>query len=439
MNIDLNRYQRIVLLSAAALILIVQFAQFTDNHGVKGAGWIFSFLVAGLLVLVALSKPKPIGFRGREIAMHTSNEEAARVSAGLRESAEVLAVEVEQRAKAIADSLIIEKDAMVLGIVHTVHGSREQGDKFVQIIDKHIRQFCLFLMLGLVGMRRANGNKMYITGIEFKHLQELITAKIMETAVSSQRSLPIPVEVNPQALSHSVLADIQDIRRTITSYCIAIESGISEPEGSLLDWFESKCMKVRGNPHLSQALRENRSLETPKNAADEIVPVTIAQCGDLLAAWLEKNSDPQLVKQFIKETGYDDSSESKKIRIVGEIAMLNSALAIFAVNQIFLSTEAEAVIDSYLSVARRSVFRLLEDRDPTFKKRYQQRLRKYFEILAEEKPALGMSFALLQNLGVDPVKSGNAQIVVSVRLGNSLKQTIDALKRLKLVNTATNG
>ena len=111
-------------------------------------------------------------------------------------------------------------------------------------------------MLGLVGIRRSNGNKMYITGIEFKTLQEHIFKKIVQMAVAMQRSLPVPIEVNPPALSASVVSDLQQIRKTITTYCIALESNTSEPEGSLLDWFESKCMKVRGSPHASQALRQ---------------------------------------------------------------------------------------------------------------------------------------------------------------------------------------
>ena len=103
---------------------------------------------------------------------------------------------------------------------------------------------------------------MYITGIEFKALQEQTTKKIIEMAVATQRNLPIPVEINPQALSQSVMKDIQDIRRTITSYCVALESGTSEPEGSLLDWFESKCLKVRGNSHIGQALHQKKTGES---------------------------------------------------------------------------------------------------------------------------------------------------------------------------------
>ena len=66
-------------------------------------------------------------------------------------------------------------------------------------------------------------------------------------------------------------------------------------------------------------------------------PITRGQCSDLLAIWLETSSGPDAVKQLVKDTGYNDSpffgAEKKKVRIVGELVLANTALAIFAVNQ----------------------------------------------------------------------------------------------------------
>jgi hypothetical protein len=151
--------------------------------------------------------------------------------ANWKESAEVLAIEVEQRAKALADILIVEKDAMTAGLAHTVQGSRELGDKFAATLDMHIRERCLFLMLGLVGMRRSKGNKMYTTGFEFNSLQEQVTTQILGMAVATQRNAAIPLPINQEALSQAIAKDIQNVRRTITSYCVAMEGGASEPEG----------------------------------------------------------------------------------------------------------------------------------------------------------------------------------------------------------------
>ena len=103
-------------------------------------------------------------------------------------------------------------------------------------------------------------------------------------------------------------------------------------------------------------------------------PITSGQCGDLLAMWLEKSSRPDAVKQLVKNTGYNDSpffgAEKKKVRIVGELVIVNVALAIVAVNQVFGPNDAKAIIDAFLAVARKAVFGFLEGKDPDFKKRY---------------------------------------------------------------------
>jgi len=53
MEIKLNKYQRAVLVGTALLIVIVQFVVFSDA-GYEGFGWAFSFLIAGILLVVAL-------------------------------------------------------------------------------------------------------------------------------------------------------------------------------------------------------------------------------------------------------------------------------------------------------------------------------------------------------------------------------------------------
>lgn len=257
MRIELNKYQRIALFVAAAAIILVQFAQF-DDEGFEGYGWVFSFLIAGGLIVVGLAKNSRFDALAKAPVQNVVLPSKDELEAGytvLRENAEVLAVEVEQRANMLADALIKEKDEMTKGLVHTIQGSKELGDKFVEQLNMHIRERCIYLMLGLVGMRRSKGNKMYITGIEFKTLQEKIYKKLIEVAVASHRLMPVPMEMNTEALSKAMLEDIQQIRKTITQYCVARESKLPDPESSLLEWFESKCgLKIKGNPQIAQAL-----------------------------------------------------------------------------------------------------------------------------------------------------------------------------------------
>lgn len=176
---------------------------------------------------------------------------------------------------------------------------------------------------------------------------------------------------------------------------------------------------------------------TLQSNAKCLPPISRAACGDLLARWLEKSSDPDVVKQLVKETGYNDSpffgAEKKKIKIVGELLIVNTALGIFAVNQVFGHNDAKAIIDAFLAVAEKYVFGYLEKKDAGFKQRYEQRMGQYFKVLLEEKPALGMSFSFMTNLGLDPLKNMQGQILVAARLGQSLSQTLDVLKRLTLV------
>jgi hypothetical protein len=164
-----------------------------------------------------------------------------------------------------------------------------------------------------------------------------------------------------------------------------------------------------------------------------MLPISRAQAGDLLAIWLGKNSVPTVLKQIVAETGYNDSpwfgAEKKKVRLVDEVVMVNSAVAIFAVNQVFTGSDAKAVIDAFLASARTSVFSVIEAKDKDFKRRYEQRMGEYFEALHEERAAIALSFRFMQNLDLDPPKS-MGQILVA-----SLSNTLKILRTLTLAPT----
>lgn len=52
-RISLNKPQRAVVFVVAAAIVVVQLFQFADD-GLRGHGWVWSFVVAGALVVLAL-------------------------------------------------------------------------------------------------------------------------------------------------------------------------------------------------------------------------------------------------------------------------------------------------------------------------------------------------------------------------------------------------
>lgn len=263
MRFELNKFQRVALIVAASAIVIVQFAQF-DDQGFRGYGWVFSFLVAGALIVVALAKNfLPDALENISVNNYSppSNERLEIAHAALRENAEILVVEVEQRAITLARLLIDEKDKMAGDVIYTVQGSKELGDKFVEQFNIHIHDYCILLMLGLVGMRRSKGNKTYITGVEFKTLQDKVREMLINSSIASQAISPVPLEVNPDALSTAIFDRLQQVRKTITQYCISNEAGAREPESALLDWFSKSGFRAKGRPQVTHALYH----ENPNN------------------------------------------------------------------------------------------------------------------------------------------------------------------------------
>ncbi|MFX5839836.1 hypothetical protein ABTE60_21220, partial [Acinetobacter baumannii] len=74
-------------------------------------------------------------------------------------------------------------------------------------------------------------------------------------------------------------------------------------------------------------------------------------------------------------------------------------------NQRFEHDEAKAIIDPFLSSARKSIFEVLERHDGRFKERYPNRMAEYFELLGQDKAVLGLTFSFMQHLDVDPLKN----------------------------------
>jgi len=262
MHVRLNLAQRAALFSVALVIVFLQAVQFDDRRGPTGYGWVFSFLSAGVLIVIGLAKNSPAEpltkspTPGRPLP---DKEEIAAAHSAYRENAEILAVEVEQRANALADSLI--KDNLLIKhltngeLAFSIHGSKERGDGIVEAMKIQLRERCTYLMLGLVGMRRSKGSKVYITGIEFKTLQQKVSERAAQLAVVSHRLVLPSQEMNAEAFAKSMQDNIQQVRKAITQYCLALESSQAEPEAPLLDWFESAPgLKIRNNPQVAQTL-----------------------------------------------------------------------------------------------------------------------------------------------------------------------------------------
>jgi len=167
-----------------------------------------------------------------------------------------------------------------------------------------------------------------------------------------------------------------------------------------------------------------------------IVPMAteqVEECGDDLALLLEEGTSPEHTARIAKEIGFDDSpvfgARKKKARIRGEVAMINSALIIHAVNEVVNENKAKPIIDEFLRVARMYVFNGLEAQNPQFEERYPERLTEYFEILSQEKPALGLTFSFMRHLGVDPLQNLEGQLKFSAHILAMRKDAIAIVRK----------
>jgi hypothetical protein len=72
--------------------------------------------------------------------------------------------------------------------------------------------------------------------------------------------------------------------------------------------------------------------------------------------------------------------------------------------------------------------------DRAFKLRFRSKSEygAYVKSLRGPATGLGLSFAVMQNCDLDPLKNPQGQVVLAASLGASLKQTLEMLDRLEL-------
>ena len=81
----------------------------------------------------------------------------------------------------------------------------------------------------------------------------------MRMAVAAQTSMPLGAEVNTDALPKALLNELLEVRKTMSKYCLALESKQPEPEAALLQWFRSKTsLDIRQHSLVRAALRQER-------------------------------------------------------------------------------------------------------------------------------------------------------------------------------------
>ncbi len=161
--------------------------------------------------------------------------------------------------------------------------------------------------------------------------------------------------------------------------------------------------------------------------------------GDDLAMLLEEGASRETAGRIAKEIGFNDNpilgAKRKKTQIETEVAMINAAVIIYAVNQVVDETKAKPIIDEFLKQSNMYVFERLAERDRRFLKKYPERLAEYFEILSRDKPVLGLSFSFLRHMGGDPLKNLEGQLLFSAHLSAMLKEAMAIVEKVNASTT----
>lgn len=160
------------------------------------------------------------------------------------------------------------------------------------------------------------------------------------------------------------------------------------------------------------------------------------QCGNLLALWLGEQSSPDNVKILATDLGYEDTpffgANEKTIEFTSELVIVNTMLVLFAVHQVFDLKKARIVIDFFLSNSKSSLFRDIEQQDPNFEDKYDQRSAQYRKILQQGDPLVILSTAFLANLSRNLRDQEEVQEKVTATFAQFLKKTIDVLELMDL-------
>lgn len=165
--------------------------------------------------------------------------------------------------------------------------------------------------------------------------------------------------------------------------------------------------------------------------------ITVDQCGDLLSLFVANRASAEKAAELAKDIGYNDSpmfgARKKRATLVSELAILYSAVAIVSANSALRKEATRPVIDSFLKCAKTRVFSHIAREIPAFPNIYTARVQEYFPLFHQDKAPLGLSFALMKHLNLDPLKNMKAQLWLSEHIALTLRESIDVLKKMTVI------
>ncbi|MGV1989976.1 hypothetical protein ACQZ5N_25485 [Agrobacterium sp. 22-221-1] len=252
MKINLSKHQRYAALAAAAVILIVLYVQISEE-GFDGYGWVLALVVALALVILGLgpvgTAPPPPLQEKKPAVNRPTPQELEVMHQKLRDNAEVLAIEVEERAKIIAQNILASQPQELRFV-----GEDGGASPVVAGLESFIRDRSLLFSLGLVGIRQTTDYQLYVTGIEYKDTEKRVFDIIAREQIAGMMAMGLPVDKDK--LLPPLLKDLQAIRKCVVLAAEANKRGDSDASAPLVAWLAAQGMKITDDNIIRSALQK---------------------------------------------------------------------------------------------------------------------------------------------------------------------------------------
>ncbi len=161
-----------------------------------------------------------------------------------------------------------------------------------------------------------------------------------------------------------------------------------------------------------------------------------------LTAWLKSCTSAERVASIAEEVGFNIPTffgrRTRKLRVLTELVIAHSALAILAVNLVYDGEVGREIIDAFLDCARSEVFARLQAEDATFKSRYEDHIAAYFKTFSG-RSLMGAALACLHFLdlgidrylreGIESFKGGDREAQLMKRFERALQDAVSQLER----------
>jgi len=109
-----------------------------------------------------------------------------------------------------------------------------------EIMTPQIGIYTLYFFVGLIGMRESNGNKDYLTGTEYKILENLVSQAGIKCDFHTMDNASWGKLTNKEHIAQNHGEILKSIKIAVEDYCACVQKGISNPEKSLLSWYKEK-------------------------------------------------------------------------------------------------------------------------------------------------------------------------------------------------------